>query len=61
MKDGTLISCSAIAVLGLMETAAIITKTDGAYFLPVVAAISAIAGVMSRPQLEKAVEKLAGC
>ena len=44
MKDSTLLSIVAILALTALEIAAIATDHDGAYFMPVVAAISALAG-----------------
>lgn len=44
MNGQTLIITTAIAVIGLLEFAAIMTGLDGAYFGIVVAAISGLAG-----------------
>lgn len=44
MEDTTLIKLWACTLLAILEAAAIATGNDGMYFLPVVAAISGIAG-----------------
>lgn len=49
----------AMMCLTAMEITAILTHTDGAYFLPIVAAISAMAGIAARPQAEAVIKKLA--
>ena len=53
MKDETIISIIAIICLTLLETAAILTHTDGAFFMPIVAAISGIAGYHIKGYLAK--------
>ena len=44
VSDATCIKCVAIAALGAMEAAALLTGVDGAMFGAVVAAISGITG-----------------
>ena len=53
MKDSTIMTIIAIICLTLLETAAIITGTDGAYFMPIVAAISGLAGYQIKGHLAK--------
>ncbi len=44
MQESTAIKITAIVCLTALETAALITHTDGAYFGPVIAVIGGIAG-----------------
>lgn len=44
LKDATFLSCVGISGLTILEAVAMCTGHDGALFLPVVAAISGIAG-----------------
>lgn len=45
VSDGTITACVGMAFIGLIETALIITGQDGQYLVPVVAAISGLAGL----------------
>lgn len=44
VKDATLLGCTAILGLTILETVAMLTGHDGALFLPVAAAIAGIGG-----------------
>lgn len=54
MEDATIIKLVAIGAVSLLEAAALVRGLDGAFFLPVVAVISGIAGYELRGlQLKK--------
>jgi hypothetical protein len=58
MKDGANVTIAGIVILGLMESVAIATGQDGAYFGPVVAAIAGLAGYHARPHVDKRIKAI---
>jgi len=52
MKDQTIVSCVSIIGLIALEGIAILTKTDGAYFMPIVAVVGGLAGYQASQHLE---------
>lgn len=58
MKDETVLAMVGILALAFLEGVAILCGFDGQFYLPVVAAISGIAGFALRPTITEKVSNL---